>query len=91
MSTLAAAQPLAADAVVAEASVPPLAQARMLNEYAYCPTLFSLEWWTPRGRPASTWPRAADGTGGWMRADSVTVINLGRARDPIPVPVPRPA
>jgi hypothetical protein len=24
--------------------VPPLVSARMLNEYAYCPTLFFLEW-----------------------------------------------
>lgn len=44
MSTVAVAQPLAADPVAAEASVPPLVPARMLNEYAYCPTLFFLEW-----------------------------------------------
>jgi hypothetical protein len=43
MSTVAAAQPLAADLVVAEASVPPLVPAQMLNEYANCPALFSQE------------------------------------------------
>lgn len=42
------------------ADVPELVPARMLNEYAYCPRLFFLEWRTGSGRPAVTRPR---GTG----------------------------
>ena len=42
--------------------VPELVPARMLNEYAYCPRLFFLEWVDHCGRRAATRPKVIAST-----------------------------
>ena len=91
MSTVAVAQPLAADPVAAAESVPPLVPARMLNEYAYCPRLFFLEW------VDSLWASNADAAEGSRRHRRLDAGGQRHGHQPRPrlvlilVPVPRPA
>ena len=81
MSTVTAAQPLAANPVVTAALVPPLVLARMLNEYAYCPRLFFLEWVDSLGASSADVAEGSQRHRRVVRADSVMVINLGPAGD----------